>query len=119
MIIYEKDIEALSYYYYHSTDNIMSGISTYIKSGTNVTTEYSLVCFKPLDVCKADASFNANIYKKDDTVNFKITESGYPSDNKIQNLANAELRLGFAGWDLLLKAKVNLELCDIGFTSYK
>lgn len=119
MIIYEKDIEALNFYYYHSTDNIWSRISMYIKSGTNVTAEYSLTCFKPLDVCKAEVSFNANTYKKNDTVNFTITESDYLSDNKIQNLANAELRLGFAGWDLLLKGKVNLELCDIGFTSYK
>ena len=68
---------------------------------------------------RAEARFKASTYTSKTKVHFNIVQSQGGPLPDIQNLSNANLRLSFAGWDLLLKEQVGISLKDIGFTSYK
>lgn len=121
-IIYEEKTNRFEFLYLMTNGDFAdSKISMYINMDNrgNVSPNYIVVFNDYSAYCNAKVSFNAATYKKDDTVNFKIIESEGIDRTTIQKLANSELRLAFAGWDLLLTCKVNLELNDIGFTSYK
>lgn len=68
---------------------------------------------------QAQARFKASTYTSKTKVRFNIVQSEGGPLPDIQDLSNANLRLSFVGWDLLLKEQVGISLKDIGFTSYK
>lgn len=117
-IVYEKSKSNLKFLYFNESDLANSSMEMNIKTDNkgNITSQYILE-FNDDDIyCNAKTSFKASSYKKNSTVYFKVT-SGV-NNSQFQKLANTELRLAFAGWNILV-SDAGLKLRDIGFTSYK
>ena len=120
-IVYEKSTDKLEFISSVDASGAESVINMYIEAGNSgkVSPEYIIV-FDYYDAyCKAYTSFNAASYTKNDTVYFNVENANGLSATYIQKLANADLRLAFSGWNVLLIQETGLQLCDIGFTSYK
>ncbi|MBQ2801849.1 MAG: Ig domain-containing protein [Lachnospiraceae bacterium] len=120
-IVYIKEKDKLQFIYYGVSDKYKRAMNMYVdfNEGVGVSPEYILT-FQNVNIgCRARATFDATKYNQNDTVHFELITGIGLSEDDIQDVANAELRASFAGWNLLLVEKTGLQLSDIGFTSYK
>lgn len=81
--------------------------------------EYALLYAELDSGYSAKTTFKSSKYTTNSNVRFSLIQSvGGHTENTIQELTNAELKLAFVGWDIHLKDTIGMRLSDIGFTSY-
>lgn len=120
-IVYIKETDILQFVYSGISSKYKRSISMNVdfNKSVGVSPEYILTFQNANIGCRARAIFDATKYSKNDTVHFELITGIGLSEDDIQDVANAELKASFAGWNLLLYNKTGLRLCDIGFLSYK
>ncbi len=106
----------------YNLNNVKSTMTMYVKypNKQNLYPEYIVVFEKYAVAAKATATLNPTTYSDSKNLSFNVVEStGYYNNSNIQEIANSNLKLAFAGWDIITERSVGLSLADLGFTSYK
>lgn len=68
--------------------------------------------------CEAATSIDVSSFTNYTKLNFTFEEYSGATTEMYNELANAELRVGMAAWNVLLKRKLGFGMSGLGFTSY-
>lgn len=117
-IIYENDTDNLHFLTYIEGSS-KATISMYVDATNNGNVSVEILYLLNSSWgYKATATLNVETYSLSTDVNFECDPtSNIIPEEKIQSLANTQLRLAFSGWDILLMEKVRITLSSIGFIS--
>ncbi|MBO5522210.1 MAG: Ig domain-containing protein [Roseburia sp.] len=116
-IVHELQTDKLCFIYSSESADSNSAITMYVDNNV-ASPQYTIVFTNYYLAATAEATFDASQYSKNDTVYFELLSGVGLNEADIQKVANAELKVAFSGWELLLYQKLGFRLKDIGFTEY-
>ena len=122
-IMYDRENDILSFEL--QTSGNRTNDALVVKVGMNATsanTTYSFISSQYRSGFKLRTELDMETYDGNTPINeFNIasTTGTYYTYNEMLNFVNAELKLGFSGWQNLLMKDADVKLADLGFIAYK